>query len=158
MMRRKCFAALLLLALLAVSHTVDAQTGIYIPSAKPIKNMKAAMIHPETFCLLLQYSGSDSIYSINDLDILDSVYNIAFDRDNPRLYPLKNAEGIPESALMPGGGVQVGKIDPRELAKKILRMCETRRPELVVPWKARLLFSIAQMFPRLGDWIVLKET
>ncbi|MBQ2508675.1 MAG: hypothetical protein II532_02765 [Bacteroidales bacterium] len=88
MMRRKCFAALLLLALLAVSHTVDAQTGIYIPSAKPIKNMKAAMIHPETFCLLLQYSGSDSTYSINDLDILDSVYNIAFDRDNPRLYQM----------------------------------------------------------------------
>ncbi len=79
-------------------------------------------------------------------------------RDNPRLYPLKNAEGIPESALMPGGGVKVGKIDPRELAKKILKMCEKRRPELVVPWKARLLFSIAQMFPRLGDWIVLKET
>ena len=40
-------------------------------------------------------------------------------RDNPRLYPLKRAEGIPESALMPGGGVKVGKIDPRDLANKI---------------------------------------
>ncbi len=79
-------------------------------------------------------------------------------RDNPRLYPLKNAEGIPQSALAPGGGVKVGKIDPRVLAKRILKMCEKRRPELVVPWKARLLFSIAQMFPRLGDWIVLRET
>lgn len=79
-------------------------------------------------------------------------------RDNPRLYALKNAEGIPESALMPGGGVKVGKIDPRILAKNILKMCEKRRPELVVPWKARILFSIAQMFPRLGDWIVLKST
>lgn len=79
-------------------------------------------------------------------------------RDNPRLYPLKRAEGIPESALMPGGGVKVGKIDPRDLAQKILRACEKRRPEIVTPWKARLLFSIAQMFPRLGDWIVLKST
>ncbi len=79
-------------------------------------------------------------------------------RDNPRLYALKNAEGIPQSALMPGGGVKVGKIDPHVLAQRILTMCEKRRPELVVPWKARILFSIAQMFPRLGDWIVLKST
>lgn len=88
MMRRKIFAALLLLALLTAGSTVCAQTGIYIPSAKPIKNMKAAMVNPETFCLLLQYSGSDSTYSINDLDILDSVYNIAFDKNNPRLYQM----------------------------------------------------------------------
>ena len=79
-------------------------------------------------------------------------------RDNPRLYALKDAEGVPESALMPGGGVKVAKIDPHKLAQKILHKSEKRRPELVVPAKARLLFSIAQMFPRLGDWIVLKST
>lgn len=79
-------------------------------------------------------------------------------RDNPRLYALKNAEGIPDSALMPGGGVKVGKIDPHVLAQRILKNCEKRRPELVVPWKARILFSIEQMFPRLGDWIVVKST
>ena len=79
-------------------------------------------------------------------------------RDNPRLYPLNNAEGIPDSALMPGGGVKVGKIDPHILAQRILRMCEKRRPELVIPWKAKILFSIKQMFPRLGDWIVIKST
>lgn len=79
-------------------------------------------------------------------------------RDNPRLYPLKNAEGIPDSALMPGGGVKVGKIDPHVLAQRILKMCEQRKPELVVPWKARILFAINQLFPRLGDWIVIKST
>lgn len=79
-------------------------------------------------------------------------------RENPRLYALKNAEGIPESALMPGGGVKVGRIDPHYLAKRILSMCEKRRPELVTPWKARILFSIAQLFPRLGDWLVIKST
>ena len=79
-------------------------------------------------------------------------------RDNPRLYPLKHAEGIPESALMPGGGVKVGKIDPVRLAEKILDACRKRKPELVVPGKARLLFALQQLFPRLGDWIVLKKT
>ncbi|MBO7708539.1 MAG: SDR family NAD(P)-dependent oxidoreductase [Thermoguttaceae bacterium] len=79
-------------------------------------------------------------------------------RDNPRLYPLKHAEGIPESALMPGGGVKVGKIDPVRLAEKILDACRRRKPELVVPGKARLLFAVQQLFPRLGDWIVLKKT
>ena len=79
-------------------------------------------------------------------------------RENPRLYPLKHAEGIPESALMPGGGVKVGKIDPVRLAEKILDACRRRKPELVVPGKARLLFAVQQLFPRLGDWIVLKKT
>lgn len=79
-------------------------------------------------------------------------------RDQPRLYPLKHAEGIPESALMPGGGVKVGKIDPVALAEKILLYCRKRKPELVIPGKARLLFAIEQLFPRLGDWIVLKKT
>jgi NAD(P)-dependent dehydrogenase (short-subunit alcohol dehydrogenase family) len=79
-------------------------------------------------------------------------------RDAPRLYPLKHSEGIPESALMPGGGVKVGKIDPVRLAEKILDACRKKKPELVVPGKARLLFAIEQLFPRLGDWIVLKKT
>ena len=79
-------------------------------------------------------------------------------RDQPRLYPLKHAEGIPESALMPGGGVKVGKIDPVYLAEKILLYCRKRKPELVIPGKARLLFAVEQLFPRLGDWIVLKKT
>lgn len=79
-------------------------------------------------------------------------------RDNPRLYPLKSGDGIPDSALLPGAGVKVGKIDPVRLAQKILVYCEKKRPELVVPAKARILFALAQLFPQLGDWIVLKKT
>ncbi len=79
-------------------------------------------------------------------------------RKTERLYPLKNAEGIPESALKPGGGVKVGKIDPKDLARDILKACEKRKSELVAPKKARLLFAIQQLCPSLGDWIVLKET
>ena len=75
-------------------------------------------------------------------------------RDNERLYPLEGLAGIPDSARAPGAGVKVGRIDPNWLAAKILKYCEKRKPELVVPGKARFLFAIAQLFPSLGDWIV----
>jgi hypothetical protein len=54
--------------------------------------------------------------------------------------------------------VKVGKIDPIWLGRKIVSACEKRQPELVVPGKARLLFAIAQLFPGLGDWLILKNT
>ena len=79
-------------------------------------------------------------------------------RDNPRLYPLEGTEGIPQAALAPGAGVKVGKIDPVWLGKRIVRACEKRELELVVPAKARILFAIAQIFPTLGDWLVKKMT
>lgn len=79
-------------------------------------------------------------------------------RDDPRLYPLEGIEGIPDSALAPGAGVKVAKIVPKRLGNLILKYCEKRKPELVLPWKARLLFAISQLFPRFGDWLVLKNT
>jgi short-subunit dehydrogenase len=79
-------------------------------------------------------------------------------RDNERLYPLEGLEDIPESARRPGAGVKVARIDPQWLAAKILYYAEKRKAELVVPGKARLLFALAQMFPRIGDWIVKRET
>lgn len=79
-------------------------------------------------------------------------------RDDPRLYPLEGTDGIPAAALAPGAGVKVEKIDPKTLARKILRACEKRSPELVIPWKARLLFAISQLFPKFGDWLILKNT
>ena len=83
----------------------QAQTGIYIPSAKPIKNMQKAMVHPERFCLLIDYSGSSANYGVNDLDWLDSVYRVAFaDRDNPMLYAItiegySNSETLSEARV-----------------------------------------------------------
>lgn len=78
-------------------------------------------------------------------------------RDDERLYPIEQ-DGIPESALRPGAGVKVAKIDPDRLAEKILRYCEKRKPELIVPGKARLLFALSALWPSLGDWLVLKNT
>ncbi|MDR0871131.1 MAG: SDR family NAD(P)-dependent oxidoreductase [Planctomycetaceae bacterium] len=79
-------------------------------------------------------------------------------RDNERLYPLEGLEEIPDSARAPGAGVKVGRIDPNWLAEKILRYCEKRKPELVVPAKAKLLFAISQMFPAFGDFLVRTNT
>ncbi|MFM9066377.1 MAG: hypothetical protein ACKOUR_03430 [Planctomycetota bacterium] len=41
---------------------------------------------------------------------------------------------------------------------KIMDAAAARRPELVVPGKARLLFALAQLWPRLADWILLRKT
>jgi short-subunit dehydrogenase len=68
------------------------------------------------------------------------------------------AAGLPEAARKPGGGVRVKGIPPEQLVARILRSCERRKPELVMPAKAKLLFAIAQLSPSLGDWILKKMT
>jgi NAD(P)-dependent dehydrogenase (short-subunit alcohol dehydrogenase family) len=80
------------------------------------------------------------------------------ERKDARLYPLEGLEDVPESARAPGAGVRVHAIPPADLAKAILRSCERRRPELVIPGKARLLFAISQLWPTLGDWIVRRKS
>jgi NAD(P)-dependent dehydrogenase (short-subunit alcohol dehydrogenase family) len=80
------------------------------------------------------------------------------ERKNARLYPLEGLEDVPEIARAPGAGVRVRTISPDRLAHDILKACERRRPELVIPGKARLLFAISQLWPSLGDWIVRRET
>jgi len=79
-------------------------------------------------------------------------------RDDERLYPLQGMEDIPERARRPGAGVKIKTIPPAKLAAAILRACERRRPELVMPAKARLLFAISQLCPTLGDWIIRRKT
>jgi NAD(P)-dependent dehydrogenase (short-subunit alcohol dehydrogenase family) len=79
-------------------------------------------------------------------------------RSGDRLYPLEGLEDVPERARRPGAGVKVKAIPPERLVQRILRACEKRQPELVVPSKARLLFAISQLWPSLGDWLVLRNT
>lgn len=66
--------------------------------------------------------------------------------------------GVPAVAQQPGGGARVKAIDPGQLAEKILAACERRRAELVVPGKARVLFALAQLSPRWGDWLLRRFT
>ncbi|MEX0938675.1 MAG: SDR family NAD(P)-dependent oxidoreductase [Pirellulales bacterium] len=66
--------------------------------------------------------------------------------------------GLPESASRPGGGARISAIDPHLLARRILDACRRRKAELIVPGRARLLFALAQLSPRLGDWLVRRMT
>jgi uncharacterized protein len=79
-------------------------------------------------------------------------------RKDDRLYPLEGLDGLPPRARRPGGGAKTRTISPQWLAGEILRACEERRPDLIVPYKARLLFALAQLWPRLGDRILLRNT
>jgi len=65
---------------------------------------------------------------------------------------------LPESARQPGAGVKLHRLDPDALARRILAACEARRPELIVPAKARALFVLAALSPRLGDWLLRRMT
>ena len=78
--------------------------------------------------------------------------------------PLKEEAGVdryadqtaslPEAAKKPGAGVRLNGICPSRLAVRILKSCQKRKPELMMPGRARLLFSISAMLPSLGDWII----
>lgn len=81
---------------------------------------------------------------------------IARDDGGRRYHEL--AGDLPEQALKPGGGVRLGGIAPEKLARRILRACGRRQPELVVPRRAKLLFALQQLSPRLGDWLLRKMT
>ena len=65
---------------------------------------------------------------------------------------------LPASAQQPGAGANIGGIDSDWLAEKILHACEQRRLELIVPWKVRVLLTLSQLSPRLGDWLLLRAT
>jgi short-subunit dehydrogenase len=79
-------------------------------------------------------------------------------RDDGRVRSPEELANLPESARKPGAGVKTKAIPPEELAAKILAACEKRKRELIVPWKARILFTLQQLSPTLGDWLVRKMT
>jgi short-subunit dehydrogenase len=79
-------------------------------------------------------------------------------RDDERVRSPEELAKLPESARRPGGGVKTGRIRPESLAGEILRACERRRGELIVPWYARIVFTLMQTSPRLADWLVRKLT
>ncbi len=70
---------------------------------------------------------------------------------------LKQADGLGEAAARPGAGVRMKGISPRVLADKIVRACDRRKTELVIPRYARILFVLRQIAPRFADWILLRS-
>lgn len=79
-------------------------------------------------------------------------------RDDAGRRYAEQAADLPAEARRPGGGVRLKGIPPERLAARVILACQRREPELVIPWKARLLFAIQQLSPRLGDWILARTT
>lgn len=69
-----------------------------------------------------------------------------------------DGDDLPDSAKKPGGGAKIKQIPPQTLATAIMKACEKRQPELVLPAKAKILFAIQQISPRLGDWLLRRKT
>jgi len=67
------------------------------------------------------------------------------------------ATGLPDAARQPGGTSQLKPIPAARVADKVLRYCERRKPELVMPGKVRLLLAVAQLFPSLADKVIRRK-
>jgi hypothetical protein len=67
------------------------------------------------------------------------------------------APDVPAAAQAPGAGAKLKAIDPDRLAEVILNSAAARKPELVVPAKARLLFAVSQLSPSWGDWLLRRS-
>ena len=79
-------------------------------------------------------------------------------RRDPRGYSLGELDDLPESARQPGAGVKLDAAHPERLVRAILRAAEKRKPELVYPRKARVFFALSQIWPALGDWLLMHLT
>lgn len=87
-MGRLSRVSLFLISFFLFSIPLNAQSGLYVPSAKSAKNMQKALVNPEVFQLLLAYGSGDTTYAVSDLDLLDSAYRIAFSFTNPKYYTM----------------------------------------------------------------------
>ncbi|MDB2685736.1 SDR family NAD(P)-dependent oxidoreductase [Mariniblastus sp.] len=68
----------------------------------------------------------------------------------------EEASGLDQAAAQPGAGVKLKGICPKRLADKIDRAIQRRKKELIVPGRTRILFSLLQLSPSLGDWLLKK--
>lgn len=76
--------------------------------------------------------------------------------DSGKRYEEQSA-ALPESASRPGAGAKVKTICPIQLSQQIVVACEKRKAELIVPYKAKMLFILSSLSTRLGDWFLKKS-
>ncbi len=79
-------------------------------------------------------------------------------REETRTYEAQHDPSLPPEARRPGAGARVKRLDAHRLARQILRACQRRRVELVVPGKVRLLLAVSALWPGLGDRLLLRFT
>ena len=85
-----------------------------------------------------------------------SVYPGPIRREDAGQRYAQESKDLDETAAQPGAGVKLKGICPKQLAAKIDRSIRRRKKELIVPGHTRLLFSLLQLSPSLGDWILKK--
>ncbi|MEZ6106433.1 MAG: SDR family NAD(P)-dependent oxidoreductase [Pirellulaceae bacterium] len=66
----------------------------------------------------------------------------------------QESEALPESAKRPGAGAPMKGLDPDFVAQRIVRGCERRQAELILPRWPRLLFALGQLSASFGDWMI----
>ncbi|MBO4740523.1 MAG: hypothetical protein J5605_02640 [Bacteroidales bacterium] len=89
---KKLLIFLMMCSVLTIQAT--AQSYIYTPPVKKQKNtgkqkkQEPAIPFPEQLNLLVDFTDSSENYTLETLDLLDSVYRILLDKTNPRLYAI----------------------------------------------------------------------
>ena len=66
----------------------------------------------------------------------------------------RESEGLPAAAKLPGGGARLKQLCPDQLSRKIMKACQRRKAELIIPWHTKVLVAIAHISPRLGERIL----
>ncbi len=65
---------------------------------------------------------------------------------------------LPAQATRPGGGTCVKGLPPEQVANAVLRMIRRRTADVLLPGYLRPLVAVGHLWPRLGDWLLLKFT
>jgi uncharacterized protein len=77
-------------------------------------------------------------------------------RDEDQSRYRTDSSNLPEKAYQPAAGAKLKGLDPSRVAQAIIKACEQRKPEIILPFKPRILFFLSSISARLGDWIVRK--
>ena len=78
--------------------------------------------------------------------------------DGGTRYASKIDETMPDQASAPGAGANVKGLEPEIVARAVVRAAMRRAPDVILPRHLRLLIAVGHLFPRLGDWLLLKFT
>jgi short-subunit dehydrogenase len=79
-------------------------------------------------------------------------------RDDNGMRYAAESSNIPAAAQAPGAGAHIKAIDPDWMAGRILKACERRQPELVIPSRVKWLCAISQLWPAWGDRLLRRST
>lgn len=71
---------------------------------------------------------------------------------------VERAGALPQQAKLPGGGTRVRGLPPERVAMQVIRMIRGRKSDCLLPGYLRPLVAIGNLWPRLGDWLLLRFT